>query len=184
MAVTATGCGGSGGGEAKVASAEKGGSSAGATKKSEPESEVARYVEGQRKYAACLRKEGLDVPDPDARGKIDDEALAALKRDFRSSEGALNKCGHLQSPVPDSLAEEMMPTRTPEEIAQDKNFANCMQENGVPEYPDPEFDAKGWPKKGSAAPVNETSASYKRALPLCYEQAYGQKYVPVEEAAG
>ncbi|WP_143651004.1 hypothetical protein [Streptomyces phaeoluteigriseus] len=184
MTVTVTGCSGGGGSEAKVASAEKGSSSAGAVKKDEPDSEVVRYVERQRKYAACLRKEGLDVPDPDARGKIDDEAFEAIKADIGSSVSALNKCDHLQSPVPDYLAEEMTPTRAPEEITQDKNFADCMQENGVPEYPDPEFDAKSWPKKGAGAPVNETTASYKRAFPLCYEKTYGQKYVPAEEAAG
>ncbi|MFI9824377.1 hypothetical protein ACIHFC_28585 [Streptomyces sp. NPDC052013] len=186
LAVTATGCSGSDGSKAKVASATQGNSSsASAAKKGEPDSEVARYVESQRKVAACLRKEGVDVPDPDAQGEIDTSSLGNWKQDPAALK-AMMKCQPLGLPRPESIAKSLEPTRSAEEIAQDRRFAECMQENGVPDYPDPDFDEKGWPKerKGSEVPLDETTASYKRALPLCYEEAYGQKYVPAGEAKG
>ncbi|MCX5233351.1 hypothetical protein [Streptomyces sp. NBC_00233] len=178
LAVTATGCGGSGEGEAKVASAEKGGSSAGAVKKSEPDSEVARYVEFQRKVAACLRKEGVEVPDPNALGQIDTSTLGNYKQDSTARE-AMQKCDYGQLQMPASIAEALTPPKSPEAIAQDKRYGECMRENGVPEYP--ELDEKGDPED---VPWDSTSAAAQRAVPLCYEKAYGQKYATSDEVAG
>ncbi|MGW1617014.1 hypothetical protein ACWCQZ_48190 [Streptomyces sp. NPDC002285] len=177
MAVTATGCGGSRGGEAKVASAQKSGGSAGATKKSEPESEVARYVESQRKVAACLRKEGADVPDPDARGQIDTSSLGNWKADPVARK-AMEKCQPLGLPQPDSIRDALAPAQSPEDAEKNRQYAACMQDNGAPDFPD--VDEKG---NFSDSAWNRTAAA-QRAEALCYKKVFGVDLSSQPPAAG
>ncbi|WP_369275966.1 hypothetical protein AB5J55_43990 [Streptomyces sp. R11] len=174
LAVTATGCGGS---EAKVASATQGSSSAGATNEGEPDSEVARYAESQRKVVACLRKEGVDVPDPDARGEIDTTSLGNWKQDAATRQ-AMEKCQPLGLPVPDSIREALEPTQSPEDAKKNRRYATCMQENGAPDFPD--VDEKGNFSDGA---WNRTAAA-QRAESLCYKEVFGVDLSARPPAAG
>ncbi|MFD8079658.1 hypothetical protein ACFV3E_44425 [Streptomyces sp. NPDC059718] len=167
LALAATGC--DGGDDAPtVASAAAASASSGVSeKKSEPDSEVARYVESQRKVVACLRKEGVDVPDPDAKGQVDFSVLGNWKQDPTASK-AMIKCQPLGLPMPESLTQELEPEASAKERKQNQTYATCMQDNGAPDFPD--IDEKG---NFSDAQWNSTTAAAKHAEQVCYKKAYG-----------
>ncbi|MFH8369337.1 hypothetical protein [Streptomyces sp. NPDC018031] len=159
VALMLTGCGG-GGETDDVASATTGGS--GASKGGgEGRGEIAEYVENQREYVACLRDKGLDVPDPDAKGRIDLGDGREVKSDptFRRAQEA---CSDLAVPIPESLEKEARADLTSEERDQKKRYATCMQENGAPDFPgtdeDGYFEDTVW---------DQTSAGAKRATREC-----------------
>ncbi|MDT0546888.1 MULTISPECIES: hypothetical protein [Streptomyces] len=159
VALGLAGCGGGGGDGDEVASARSGKRSSGGSKAGD--GEVARYVEGQRKYAECLRGKGLDVPDPDAKGRIEYGDVRELKADpkFRAAQ---EKCSEYSLPVPEELEKETRPELSAKEIATKKRYSACMQENGAPDFPDTGdegyFDEKMW---------DQTSAGAKRAIRTC-----------------
>lgn len=160
VVLAVSGCGGDGGaGKDEVASADRGKA---ATRAAEDNAgEMAKYVEGQRKYVECLRGEGFDVPDPDANGQVEMGDAGEWKRDPKSRR-ALEKCSEFSLPVPDSLEEEMQPELTEEEIEKNRRYSTCMQENGAPDFPDigedGHFEEVSW---------DPTSAGGKRAQRKC-----------------
>ena len=127
------GCGGGGGGDGEVASAGGGKTSAGASKDSS--GELADYVDAQRKWVDCLRKAGLDAPDPDARGKVDLGDQSKWKRDPKALK-AQEKCADLSVPVPDSVEKAQQPELSKDEKQKNEKYAACMQEHGAPDFPD------------------------------------------------
>ncbi|MES4907174.1 MULTISPECIES: hypothetical protein [unclassified Streptomyces] len=166
VALGLTGCGGGGGGGGEVASAQGGKRSSSGSKAGE--GEVARYVEGQRRFVKCLREEGLDVPDPDAKGHIDYGDARELKADPKFTRAQV-KCEEFLLPVPEELERQEAPELSAEEIAARKRYAKCMQENGVPEAPDVNDDGysdEDFQNDGKMA-WDPTSARAKRAIRIC-----------------
>ncbi|MFI8291826.1 hypothetical protein EAO71_16275 [Streptomyces sp. ms191] len=171
MAFALTGCGGDDG-AAKVPTADGGGSSAsaGATGGKDGaggKDEIAAYVDGQRAYVTCMRKNGVDLPDPDARGRIDygtgGNALT-LKKNPKFV-AASQKCASLAPAVPESLEKADNPKLTPEQLKTRRDYAACMQKNGAPDFPDPGPDGDWGGSSGSE--WNQTSAGARRATRLC-----------------
>jgi hypothetical protein len=96
------------------------------------------YVEAMRKVVACLRDQGLDVSDPDAKGRIVFGGdLARLKQDPAFA-AAQQRCREIWPPVPEELVDK--PQRTPEQIEASRQYAKCMRANGAPDFPDPGAD--------------------------------------------
>lgn len=157
--VVVAGCGGGGGGDGEVASAGGGKTSAGASKDSS--SELADYVDAQRKWVDCLREAGLDAPDPDAHGKVDLGDQSKWKRDPKALK-AQEKCADLSVPVPDSVEKAQQPELSKDEIRKNEEYATCMQEHGAPDFPDTDdsghFRDVTW---------DSTSAGAKRATRAC-----------------
>ncbi|MBZ4014716.1 hypothetical protein [Streptomyces purpurogeneiscleroticus] len=158
VALTVTGCGSDDGGD-DIASAGNGKTGASATKSSA--GELAEYVEGQRKWVKCLRDAGLDVPDPDAKGRVDFGDNAKWKRDQKALQ-AQEKCADLSLPVPDSVQKAQQPELSKKEIGKNREYATCMQENGAADFPDTGED-------GHFRDVqwDSTSAGAKRAAREC-----------------
>lgn len=136
---------------------------------------VAAYVEAQRKWVACMREQGFDLPDPDAKGRINLDRATNLKykKDARSI--AANKaCAQFQEPVPAELEPKEEPL-TPEQIGWRRDYAKCMRANGYPDWPDP--DATGnWPQTwgdGHTSNPQEQEAQ-QRALQICDPVAKGR----------
>lgn len=130
--------------------------------------EIARYVEGQRRFVKCLREEGLDVPDPDAKGHIDFGDARELKADPKFTRAQV-KCEKFSLPVPEELERQERPKLSAKEIATRKRYAKCMQENGVPEAPDVGDDGysdEDFQNDGKMA-WDPTSARAKRAIRIC-----------------
>jgi hypothetical protein len=126
---------------------------------------VTAYVEDVRKYVACLRAEGVDVTDPDAKGKFEYSGdPRVLKRDpkFRAAQ---TKCTDLLPPMPEGLEEK--PVLTPEEVEAKRSYARCMRENGVTDFPDPGPDGH-WPESNDGRPTwNQEGPAAKRAEAAC-----------------
>jgi hypothetical protein len=93
------------------------------------------------KYAQCMRENGVsEFPDPDASGHLTiDGVLNGSSIDPESStwKSATEACKDLQPPGYTGDGE-----RSSEEQDSALQFARCIRENGVPDFPDP---AKGQP---------------------------------------
>ncbi|GAA2299829.1 hypothetical protein GCM10010234_48210 [Streptomyces hawaiiensis] len=162
MAITLAGCGGEGD-TPKVPTAGGDRASGNASGKATPGGgdDVAAYVNAQREWVTCLRKNGVDAPDPDAKGQVDFGDNAALKKNTKFLD-ASEKCASLKAAVPEGLENANQPELTPEQIKVKREYADCMQKNGAPDFPDPGPDGTA---QGSE--WNQTSAGAKRATRVC-----------------
>jgi hypothetical protein len=80
------------------------------------------------KFAECVRENGVsDFPDPDAKGEFVYGATVSPAV-FRK---AVDACKDLQPPGTLSV------TRNPEQQSAGLEFAQCMRDNGVEDFPDP-----------------------------------------------
>ncbi|MFE0652849.1 hypothetical protein ACFVZH_30180 [Streptomyces sp. NPDC059534] len=166
-----TGCGGGGDDEAgKIPTAGDGtssgtsaGTSAGTGKASgSGKDEVAAYVDGRRAWVKCLRENGVDAPDPDANGQVDLGDGAALKKNPAFLK-ASRECSSVSPPVPEEIERRLAPKLTPEQIRTQFAFADCMQKNGAPDFPDPEPDGNVY----GDVQWDSTTAAAKRAARTC-----------------
>lgn len=129
LALTLAGCGGTE--EPAVATAASAGAPAvSAEVTADP---ITQYVEAQRAWVKCLRDAGIDAPDPDAKGRV-----AFDKADARTPafEAAQTKCASLSTVVPDGIEEK--PPLTAEDAQRHRDYATCIRQNGVPDFPDPD----------------------------------------------
>ena len=96
--------------------------------------------EGALKFAECMRKHGIDHPDPDENGLFRIEpgqSFDPQSADFREAMEACDKYLGAMGPPP-KLSEEDRKKLEEQMLA----FAKCMREQGV-DIPDPKFDGKG-----------------------------------------
>jgi hypothetical protein len=81
------------------------------------------------KFAECMRANGVkDFPDPNAEGQFRYGGISVPKAVW---EKAVGSCKDLQPGLFDG------PGRTPEQQDAALKFAQCMRDNGVPDFPDP-----------------------------------------------
>ena len=81
------------------------------------------------KFSECMRTNGVaDFPDPDAAGQFAYGGISVTPAVWEKAVGA---CKSLQPGLFDG------PGRTPEQQAAALKFAQCMRDNGVPDFPDP-----------------------------------------------
>jgi hypothetical protein len=130
-----------------------------------PSAPAADPAERVRQFVACMRAEGIDVPDPapgDATGK------SALQFDESSGDkakvgAAMEKCVQY---LPQGGEPEQM---SPEELARAQQFAQCMRENGVPDFPDPDPNGRFGP--GSSVRINKDDPAFQAAIEKCNQGA-------------
>lgn len=84
-----------------------------------------------RRFAECMRENGVDVPDPDpTSGKVQ---FGDLKRGDKQDVGeAMEKC-HQYLPMGREPSRQL----SPEDVEKQRKFAECMREHGV-DVPDPD----------------------------------------------
>lgn len=110
--------------------------------------------EAMVEFAACMRENGYDMPDPEGEGMI---ALPAVDPDDEELVAALEACEDI-IPVDENAPSE-------EELFQEGLLmAECMREEGF-DMPDPE---RG---QGIAIPVEPGDDEGMEALTRCSEQA-------------
>jgi hypothetical protein len=81
------------------------------------------------KFSACMRTNGVaDFPDPNPQGQF---AYGGISVPPAVWEKAVGACKNLQPGLFDG------PGRTPDQQAAALEFAQCMRDNGVPDFPDP-----------------------------------------------
>jgi hypothetical protein len=91
------------------------------------------------KFSECMRENGVsDFPDPNASGELTIDAVAngsSLDTSSAAFEQAITACKDLEPP---GFTGDK---RSPEQQAAALEFAQCIRENGVKDFPDPAPDA-------------------------------------------
>lgn len=144
---------------------------------------LAQYQSAMLKYAACMRKNGVNMPDPqfDSSGRPTfggDRPGSTGGQSLRSSpnfDKARTACNSIRQSVQSYFA------LTPAQQAQQQKallaFAACMRSKGV-NFPDPQFDANGRPQFGGTTGRGvfdklRTDPKFQAASQTCRSQAGG-----------
>ncbi|MFJ4622423.1 hypothetical protein [Streptomyces sp. NPDC088812] len=131
-------------------------------------------------YAKCMRKNGIsDFPDPDSNGGlvvpagVDPNSDAYKKADkacaeYRPDTGSAGSGGNSGWSSEDQV-----------------KYAECMRENGVPKFPDPDPNGKG-SVIGQGSGVDPDSSAFKKAAEKCakYQPQGMQNQVPNKQGGG
>jgi hypothetical protein len=115
-------------------------------------------------YAQCIRANGYpEWPDPDAEGRImlrRDQGMSFNDPRMRAAQEA---CQALRPPgmgggVASDPAERMEALLA---------FAECMRENGVPDWPDPNPDSGGMVVMGAESGIDPSAPGFQAAMRAC-----------------
>ena len=91
------------------------------------------------KFAECMRKNGVrDFPDPDASGSLTIDQIAngsSLDTNSAAFTRAMSACRDLAPPGFTGVK------RSPEQQKAALEFAQCIRDNGVKDFPDPTEDS-------------------------------------------
>jgi len=151
---------------------------------------VTAYVDGQRAWVKCMRKQGYDVPDPDSKGFVDFGAFLATAKLPKTDPGivaAQVACESVQKPMPAELSGEV--PLTAKQIGYLREYAKCMRANGIPTWPDPGPDGE-WPNAGALGSETQSDAQEsdnERAIQVCDPVLAGKpkaSYDPSKKAEG
>lgn len=129
-------------------------------------------LDAMRKFAQCMRQNGVDMPDPTGDGgrvqmKMSAKPGADSEAKMKAAEA---KCRHFQpnggKPV----------KLKPEDLAKMRAMAKCMREHGV-DMPDPDENGRVTitRRKGTGGPdMNPDSPTFKAADKACRKYAPGR----------
>ena len=91
------------------------------------------------KFAACMRANGVkEFPDPEASGELTIDAIANSSTVDTNSAAFKQALGACKSLEPSGFTGQK---RTAEQQAAAIDFAQCIRDNGVKEFPDPTPDS-------------------------------------------
>jgi hypothetical protein len=115
-----------------------------------------------RKFASCMRDNGIDMPDPDTEGGLSVASGTAEAGSMEEMDAAFEAC------------KEFMPNggeavkMTPEDLEAQREFAKCMRDQGM-DMPDPD------PNGGmiAAGSVGDDIEAFEAALEACNEAGAG-----------
>ncbi|MQA60440.1 MAG: hypothetical protein GEU86_02890 [Actinophytocola sp.] len=114
-----------------------------------------------RKFAQCMRDNGveMDDPDPNQPGRVE---IRERKGERDKVRQAMEKC------------RKFLPTPSKEDLEKAlegmQEMAECMRANGVPEFPDPEPDGGGLRlDAGPGTGIDPDSPEFKAAEEKCRE---------------
>jgi len=128
LGLAAAGCGGTDDGDDGVATAGKGPSR---TASASPHAERLTDEERQVRFAQCMREHGIDMPDPEIDG-----GRVAINlpegTDRQKVEAAMEKCKQY---LPNGGEPPKLDPETTEQL---RKYAQCMRDNGISEFPDPD----------------------------------------------
>jgi hypothetical protein len=133
-------------------------------------------LEHEREFIACMRGEDVDITDPipgdtSGRSAVKHELDVNGQGSNPAFQAALEVCMHLLPPPP---PEEPADPQTVEQL---REFAQCMRDNGVPDYPDPDDTA---PAVGPVRVPGEPSL----ALEKCRQVLAGPGATPASSPGG
>jgi hypothetical protein len=156
LALAAAGCGGKGDDGDGVATAGGGSSSsASASARPDPMTDEERQV----KFAQCMRDQGVNMPDPEIDGgRV--RMRAPDGADPAKVQAAMEKCKQY-------LPNGGQPPRSdPQVMEQLRKFAQCMRDNGVPDFPDPS-DGGIRIQASAGSHMNPDDPTFKAAEEAC-----------------
>ncbi|ALG13003.1 hypothetical protein [Kibdelosporangium phytohabitans] len=145
---------------------DKGIASAGSSGSSAPQTSVAvsgDTDEQTRKFAKCMRDNGVDMPDPEPGGGFGDKQIDRTSPAFQK---AMDACKSLLpgggdlSKIDPKLVDEL------------REFTKCMRDNGV-DIPDPDPNS---PMLGldKIAGLDRESPVFKKAMEACKDKVPGR----------
>jgi hypothetical protein len=105
------------------------------------------------KFAQCMRERGIDVADPDENGLV---KLPGVVGDTGKLDAAMQACKSL---LPNGGESQKL---DPQQLEKLRQFAKCMRDNGVKNFPDPDPDT-GLKTDG----FDPNDATYKKAQEAC-----------------
>jgi len=118
--------------------------------------------EQARKFAQCIRDNGVpDFPDPGASGRF--SGAGHEQQDNPKFRAAEEKCRDL---APGGEHEN---TGSPAYVEQARKFAQCIRDNGVPDFPDP--DASG--RFSGAGHEQQDNPKFRAAQEKCRQKLPG-----------
>ncbi|HET6214241.1 MAG TPA: hypothetical protein VFE14_15355 [Micromonosporaceae bacterium] len=135
-------------------------SGGGAEPKTSASAGTADRIEQGRKFAQCMRDNGVGMPDPDpdtGRPGFGGAVTDANRDAFRK---ALEKCRTL---LPNG---GVRPTLDAAQLEALRQFTQCMRDNGV-DMPDPDPNAGDFGFGGAAGRINRDSPAFQKALEAC-----------------
>ncbi|WP_117215077.1 hypothetical protein [Allorhizocola rhizosphaerae] len=128
----------------------------------DPDKPADNPEERTKQFVECLRAEGLDVPDPelgDGTGKTALRFLAEGGKIDKAKFGpAMEKCSKY---MPEGGRNVQL---TPEQLEQARKFAQCMRDNGVSDWPDPDPATGGF---AGGVQVNKDDPNLRTAIDKC-----------------
>lgn len=134
------------------------------------QAELATYLAGRQKWVDCMRKNKIELSDPDAKGDVISPYKPGDPKADKGPESskAANACRELAVYPSAELSEHLRPALTPAQVEAYKNFAVCMRENGVTDFGDPTPGRKDMPP--IMGPGGATK-SYLKAQDTCFGTA-------------
>ena len=122
--------------------------------------------EAGRLYAQCMRDNGVpDFPDPGADGQFSlSHGEGGIDQDDPKFRAAMETCRDL------APGGDHRDTGDPAYVEQMREFSQCMRDNGLPDFPDPDADGRlqlGHGEGGYGDP------KFQAAMESCQEQLPG-----------
>ncbi|MDA0184695.1 hypothetical protein OJ997_30615 [Solirubrobacter phytolaccae] len=118
-------------------------------------------------FARCMRENGVDMPDPKFEGgRVTMRAGGPGGKqinpdDMRAAEKA---CAKYQEAIkPPDMSEEEKAENKKAALAN----ARCMRENGVPDFPDPQFDENGGAQIRIGKNLDPEGPAFQKAMKAC-----------------
>jgi hypothetical protein len=145
-------------------------------------------------FSACMRSNGVpNYPDPDSSGQLPKTDAGQLGVSTSQYEAAQRACRHLL-PTGGSLQEQEVhciensdcpPALLQQMVTADRQLAQCIRSNGMPNFPDPTTDPVGRPFFPiSAAGISEDATrthQFLATMDACARQVQvGGNYPPPE----
>jgi hypothetical protein len=126
-------------------------------------------LEKMRKFAKCMRDNGVDMRDPTDDGRVEIHVSAEpggsgpgkAPKTNGKAEAAQKKCAHL---MPNG---GKPPKPKPEDLAKMRAFAKCMRDHGVTRFPDPDPDGGIKIQAGGGTGLDPRSQTFKKAQEAC-----------------
>ena len=116
--------------------------------------------DGGLAFAACMRENGADFPDPDPDGGFDN-LIGSINPSDPKFQDALTACNDLR---PAGSPQDR--TFDADAQAQILQLTKCMRENGI-DLPDPSFDANGKPGDVDLGALNFKDPNFRKAIQGC-----------------
>jgi hypothetical protein len=156
LAVTVMALAGCGGGHSGTGIATASGGKAKATPSATPSADA---EERRRQFAQCMRDHGVDLPDPDPSGGGGLRFNPGTDVDRDKLQAAFEACRPM---LPNG---GVPPTLSPEQIEQQRQFAQCLREHGV-DVPDPDPDT-GRLRFNRGGRLDPDDPTFRAALQAC-----------------
>ena len=133
--------------------------------------ELAAYVQSQREWAACLRKNGLpNAAEPNDKGDV--EIIVENPNDTsgteeRKVEKTFKACEKLQREMSPELRGSLEPPLTPAQVTAAMGFSECTRKNRVTTFPDPGANGRMDAAGETLRRESSSHANYGKAQAMC-----------------